>query len=261
MDYFKIALFFLHLYLELNVFPNYLETLLNPLTVLFMIVALGSFFLAEKLRKYGIIPLILPVILDMIIVLPLINNYYDKSIIPIHQTHFYFIYLVIIFSFLFSDTKDFKQIKESYTIQTIIGFIFKILFTYLLFYHFEGFHAKDVNTITSFDNKTMAKLSNDFLVDFTIFFNVLVSSNLIKILFDKKGNKKKYIYGIFYKIFVLFIITSLYYLINNDTIAVHLYELINNYVPLPYNVILYNILPADPVHKTRLVFTLILWAL
>jgi hypothetical protein len=261
MDYFQIALLFLHLYLELNIFPSYLETLLNPTTVLFMILVLASLYLAQNLRKYGILPLILVTSIDMLIGLPLINNYYDKNIIPIQQTHFFFIYSVIIFGFLFSDAKDFKQLKESYAVQTFIGFIFRILITYSFFYHFNSFHTNDINILSSFDNKTMAKLSNDFLIDFAIFFNCLVSVNIIKLLISKKGKKKKYIYNIFKKIFSLFIITSVYYLINNHTIAVNLYELINNYVPLPYNIILYNILPADPAQKTRVFFALTLWIL
>ena len=260
MEYFKIALFFFHIYLELNIFPSYLYTYLNPVSISYLAILLGVFYLTTSLRKYGIMSILIVVFVDVFLALPLITNYYDKNFNLIEQTHFFLIYGIVIFSFLLAKLEDFKQIKKSYIVSNITNSLFNMMICYSFFYHFKNFHFKDINKVTNLNNNTLAKLSNDLLIDIVILLNYVFSINVIKIIYTKKS-RRPYFFIIIKKIFFVFLATTIYYLINSDMIRNYSYEYMNTYIPQPHNIILYNLLPSDNDQKTRLGLLTLLYAL
>jgi hypothetical protein len=261
MELFKLALLLVTCYLEYNVFPDLLKTYLNPTTVLFLIVLLGTQMIFNDLKKHGILTITFVVFMDMLIGLNTINTFIDKNYIPIEQTHYFLIYGIVFFAYLFVDTKDFKQLRESFIFQNLFSAITNIIIVYSTFYSFHFSQGKYIEHTNNFGPETLTILAKAFGVDILIVANFMIQINLVKFFFNKskKTPRSTYIWNIVKRVIVHTIMTVLFYTCYNEHVRSFVYKLVMENIPQPHNVIIYNMLPNNPDQKFRLAAMVLLY--
>jgi hypothetical protein len=263
MELFKFLLLLITCYLECNIFPDIQKTYLQPTTVLFMIIVLGTQMIFVDLKKHGIITIAFVVLMDMLIGLNTINYFIDMNYIPIQQTHYFLIYAVVFFVYLFIDTKDIIQLNKSFVFRNLFIFITNIVIIYSTFYSFHFSQGKYLEHTDKLNLETLAVLGKAYWVDILIVANFMIQINLIRFLFNKskKTARHAFIWNIVKRLVVHLILTIIFYTCYNNTVRSFAYSLVMENLPQPHNVIMYNMLPNNPDQKYRLAAAMLLYIL
>ena len=261
MDYFKLFLFILHVYLETTLFPLLLPSYLNNTSVFYCLLLISSFFAVFALRKYNRFLTFIFVLADLLLALLLIQKFYHTQLIISDFAHVFFLFGLILLAFLFgSDVNSIKQVKQSSFLLNIMIAISTVISSYLIFYHFKNYHLKFATKIDSVDtliwNKN--KFLEEFAIDFLVFFNFYTIVNLIK-HFYSKSKKKIFLRNIVSRFIMLVVITAAFYANYNEALIEEVYAKVNEHVPQPYNVVLYNSLALNADVRFRLFVTFLLY--
>jgi hypothetical protein len=251
------SLFLLHLLLELYVFPNYVDTLLNPTSVLFLSLLIGVFFVKLNLKRFNRLLAWIIICFDLVIGMTLINKYYNSDFIPFHQVHWIFIYFLTLFSFSLAKESDFRQVKKSGLALPFILLVANITIVYATFYYFKINHLKEISNF-ELNVSWINSFLKDYTVDFIIIFNALVFVNLLKYRYSPK-NKKKYLINILKRLIIFLFASIAFYACYNNTLSDKIFQIVNEYVPHPHNLILYNSIPKQKEQRFRIIVTVLLY--
>jgi hypothetical protein len=262
MELFKLFLLLLTCYLETNIFPDLLKTYLHPTVTLFCITFIGAFFAFKDLRKHSLLAKFFVIGADLIICLNGINHFIDSSFIPLHQTHYFLVYGVIIFAFLFAKTRDFKQLDNSFVFSNLFySFFTNIIVIYCTFYSLHYNQGKYLELTGNLNAENIITLVKAYFIDILLLANFVININMIRIFNNKSKNipKSVYVMNIVKRLGSHVVLSCVFYACYNDAIRSAVYDLVMKNLPQPHNVIVYNMLPSNPDQKFRLVAAVVFY--
>ena len=259
MNYLKLTLFLVHIYLETSILPKYLTTAFSSTGMLFSILLIGGFLTIFTLRKFSKLFVFVLLFADLILGYYLIQTFYIPSLTFSGEALVFFIYFLIAIVFLLSNKiENYAEFKTSENLKTFAFFLINLISSYLYFYHFKNIHSKTVRRVQSIDNLDYIQTLTHFGVDFLIFFNLFSLMTLLKMRYSK-SKKKFYFFNIIKRVFLLILMTIIFYANYNNYLNNLIYAKFNEYVPHPHNVVVYNSMPLDADMRFRLAITSLLY--
>jgi hypothetical protein len=126
-----------------------------------------------------------------------------------------------------------------------------------LFYFYKHFHLKHGNIVEYYFNK---ELVVHFIVDFLAnSFSYIVNNLLCYYLTSKERGNKKYLLKIKKKFLLMVFANVAFYSIYSFQMARSVFEITQNNLKQPYNLILYNSLPEDLDQRFRIFLYFFNW--
>jgi len=180
-----------------------------------------------------------------------------SSLIPSFVT-----FLIAMPIFMFSKDTHHEEIEKSKFNSSLLSGLFRFVDVYKQFYTLKKFHLHEEEAllkITTFENFDMNLLFFYILIDFAICSGCYFSTTII-LLFETNF-KKEIIISILKRVLYFGCIVASFFLVYNPAIENYVYSLAFNNLPVPNNVILYNMLPQSNDVKLRLIMHVVFYIL
>lgn len=234
------------------VFFNYLEYHMTIVKAMLLFSLFNILHMYRLLKSfYAIFPIIITVG-DLVLSRFLHQRYYDQEYHFKEDLYLFLVILIITMVFVFIDKGALKEFDGELVsslqiqVQLVSG-------VYIYFYYFKHFH-KQVEQITSLSFSEFDTRCFYFFVDFLILNSTALFTLVIKVITSVR-NKQVYLKSLINLYLQAIMATILYNLLYNENFNNYLFKMLNQYVPQPYNVLLYNCLPnsIDERFKVALV--------
>lgn len=259
MNFLKLFLFIIHVYLETSIFPKYLSNVINSNNMLYASLLIGGYLSIFTLRKFSRIFVFTILMADLVFVIYLIQTFYNPMLTFGNSALALFIYGLISFIILYGNNlENYTQYKNSENLKTFSIFLLNLICSYTFFYHFKGIHFKTVKQIEKIDNLNLKQITINMGVDFLVFFHIVVVMNLLRMKYSK-SKKSFYFMSLIKRAILLVLMTIIFYANYNNFLNNLIYHKFNEIVHQPHNVVAYNMMPLDPDMRFRLVITSLLY--
>jgi len=172
-----------------------------------------------------------------------------SSLIPSFVT-----FLIAMPIFMFSKDKHHEEIEVSKFNSSLLKGLFRFVDVYNHFYTLKKWHLHEEEAllkITTFEKFDMNLLFFYILIDFAICSGCYFSTTIILLI--ETNFKKDIIISILKRVLYFGCIVTSFFLVYNPAIGNYVYRIAFNNLPVPSNVILYNMLPQSNDVKLRLI--------
>lgn len=272
MNYLKLFLLILYLFLEISVLPHYQDSYLNGKICFLYSTLIKALLIKLAFRKYNkLIPFSIA-IFEAYAGFALYGAYWDKSFLITDISFFLVTYFITLTCFILTDNSQaLKEYKHSFYAQNIIGLFTGISFTYYFYQHFTGNYLKQAESLkgnldevihqVSHNKDFIKQVGMDFLANFILSFNLPLVIELVKQFLSnskERFNTKNFILNNFKRMIGLALITIAFYMNYNPSLNNFIYSKFMELVPQPHNVILYNSMPLDRDIRFKIIVTMII---
>lgn len=248
--------------IELLVIPHYKlhDRLFSRTTIHFLNILYSIFNCFIFLRKFSKLLSIVIICSDYLLGKFLISQFYDTGCKYFDATHSLFIIFICIISFVFfSSKKDYKQFDKHSFVKNFNLSCSNFLFVYKIFYFYKHFHLKHGNIIEFNINLELLR---------TIFTDYLANSlrmiiiNICYFFFNPKKklrNSNKFFAFLLKKFLLMFLANFVFYSIYSFRLARTIFEIAQETIPQPHNLIFYNLINLDLDKRFRMILYVLNW--
>ena len=227
------------------------ENLSFPITI-FLIISMGYLSIFRLLKSFKSVFTISIAAADLIITKFLYQRYYLPTYEPHQDLHHALILIITISVFSFISKETLKQIDGK-----LSSFIHSQVLTFLsvfkYYFYFKLTH-KNVDQSMTISFQEFDRLCFYFFIDFLVLNFATILALLLKIVSSFR-NKQAYLQRLITEYLKAIAVVLIYNLLNNMTLMSYVYQKMNEHLPQPYNVLLYNTIPSGADERFNLLLT------
>jgi hypothetical protein len=250
------------IFIELIIITHYKlhDRLFSRNTIHFLSILYSIFNTFIFLRKFPKIITIIIISLDYLIGKFIISQFYDSSCKYFDSMHSLVIIFITLISFgLLPSNKDFKKFDQHSTVKIVNLTYSNFLFVYKTYFFYRSNHLKSSNSIEfNFDFRLLRIVFTDYLANSLR----VIMMNFIYLIFNpkkKKRNIRLFISFILRKFLLLFLANFFFYSVYSFRVARTVFEIAQETIPHPHNIIFYNISNMDLDKRFRMILYVINW--